>query len=218
MFPPPTFEIQLLQHGRRRIAGVDEAGRGAWAGPLTAAAVILPGAAYGDPRLLAGVTDSKRLSAAVRERLARRIAACAVAVGVAHVTPREIDGLGMAAAGRLAMGRALERLAPAPDHVILDAFPLDDASPFAGRQTALIRADASCLAVAAASICAKVARDRLMRLLSGRYPAYAFERNKGYGTPRHRAALTALGALPVHRYSFAPVRDVRASSRLALAV
>ena len=144
---------------------MDEAGRGAWAGPLTAAAVILPPVAYLDPQLLAGVTDSKRLSPRARERLARLIHARAAAIGVAHTTPQEIDDAGLAAAGRLTMHRALGRLGLDPDHVIVDAFPLDAASPFADRQTAIIRADATCLAVAAASICAKVARDRLMRRL-----------------------------------------------------
>ena len=197
---------------------MDEAGRGAWAGPLTAAAVILPPVAYLDPHLLAGVTDSKRLSPRARERLARLIRVRATAVGVAHASPREIDEAGIAAAGRLTMQRALGRLSPDPDHVIVDAFPLDAASPFADRQTAIIRADATCLAVAAASICAKVARDRLMRRLNRRFPDYAFHRNKGYGTASHRAALEALGPIALHRQSFAPVRQARAAHPLALAV
>lgn len=197
---------------------MDEAGRGAWAGPLTAAAVVLPPVAYLDPHLLAGVTDSKRLSPRARERLARLIRARAAAIGVAHATPREIDHVGIAAAGRLTMHRALGRLGLDPDHVIVDAFPLDADSPFADRQTAVIRADATCLAVAAASICAKVARDRLMRRLNRRFPAYAFDRNKGYGTARHRAALQALGPVALHRQSFAPVRQARAAHTLALAV
>ena len=196
---------------------MDEAGRGAWAGPLTAAAVILPPVAYLDPQLLAGVTDSKRLSPRARERLARLIHARAAAIGVAHSTPQEIDDAGLAAAGRLTMHRALGRLGLDPDHVIVDAFPLDAASPFADRQTAIIRADATCLAVAAASICAKVARDRLMRQLGGSFPGYAFDRNKGYGTARHRAALQALGPIALHRQSFAPVQQARAAHSLALA-
>ena len=197
---------------------MDEAGRGAWAGPLTAAAVILPPVAYLDRQLLAGVTDSKRLSPRARERLARLIHARAAAVGVAHASPREIDAAGIAAAGRLTMHRALGRLGLDPDHVIVDAFPLDAASRFADRQTAVIRADATCLAVAAASICAKVARDRLMRQLSRRFPDYAFHRNKGYGTATHRAALRALGPIALHRQSFAPVREAHAANTLALAV
>ena len=163
------------------------------------------------------MTDSKRLSPRARERLARLIRRRAAAVGVAHATPGEIDDAGIAAAGRLTMQRALERLELNPDHVIVDAFPLDADSRFADRQTAIIRADATCLAVAAASICAKVARDRLMITLAGRFPAYAFDRNKGYGTARHREALDALGPIAVHRQSFAPVRQARAAHPLALA-
>lgn len=197
---------------------MDEAGRGAWAGPLTAAAVILPPVAYLDPQLLAGVTDSKRLSPRARERLARLIHARASAVGVAHATPGEIDEAGISAAGRLTMHRALGRLGLDPDHVIVDAFPLDAASRFADRQTAIIRADATCLAVAAASICAKVARDDLMRRVGRHFPDYAFDRNKGYGTARHRAALQALGPVAIHRQSFAPVRQAHAAHTLALAV
>ena len=150
--------------------------------------------------------------------MARMIRAHAAAIGVAHATPREIDSAGIAAAGRLTMHRALGRLGLEPDHVILDAFPLDSDSPFANRQTAIIRADATCLAVAAASICAKVARDRLMRRLGRRFPDYAFDRNKGYGTVRHRDALQALGPIAVHRRSFAPVRQAHAAHSLALAV
>ncbi len=208
----------MLREGYRLIAGVDEAGRGAWAGPLTAAAVILPPVAYADPRLFAGVADSKQLTPRVRERLARLIHARAAAVGVAHASPREIDESGIAAAGRLTMHRALGRLGLDPDHVIVDAFPLDPASRFADSQTAVIRADATCLAVAAASICAKVARDRLMRQLGRRFPDYAFERNKGYGTARHRSALRSLGPIALHRQSFAPVREAHAAHSLALAV
>ena len=188
---------------------MDEAGRGAWAGPLTASAVILPPVAYSDPRLLWGVTDSKRLSPAARTRWACILHARAIAVGVAHVTPREIDDYGVSAAGRMAMNRALVRLRLDPDHVILDAFALDASSRFADRQTPLIRADATCLAVAAASICAKVARDGLMHQLHRTFPEYGFDRHKGYGTRHHRAALNRLGPLPIHRRSFAPVRNAK---------
>lgn len=201
----------MLGQGCVRIAGVDETGRGAWAGPLTAAAVILPPVAYSDRRLYWGVTDSKQLTPYQRYRWAYRIHKTAMAVGVAHVTPREIDLYGMAAAGRLAMTRALERMRLDPDHVLIDAFPLEEGSRFADRQTALVRADASCLAVAAASICAKTARDRLMQTLHRRFPSYGFDRHKGYGTRAHREALDELGPQSIHRHSFAPVRRARAA-------
>ena len=207
--PTSSHEFHLLQQGNRHIAGVDEAGRGAWAGPLTASAVILPPVAYSDNRLFWGVTDSKRLSPAARTRWADLLHARAIAVGVAHVTPREIDDYGLSAAGRMVMSRALSKLCLDPDHVILDAFALDSSSPFSDRQTPLVRADSTCLAVAAASICAKVARDGLMRQLHRTFPEYGFDRHKGYGTPHHRAALNRLGRLPIHRRSFAPVRNAK---------
>ncbi|HCU72628.1 MAG: ribonuclease HII [Chloroflexi bacterium] len=204
-------ELGLLGQGHVRIAGVDEAGRGAWAGPLTAAAVILPPIAYYDRRLFWGVTDSKKLTPLQRDRWAYQIHKTAMAVGVAHVTPQEIDRYGMAAAGRLAMTRALERMRLDPDHVLVDAFPLEEGNRFADRQTALVRADTSCLAVAAASICAKTARDRLMQVLHRQFPSYGFDRHKGYGTRVHRDVLGELGPQSIHRHSFAPVRHARAA-------
>ena len=201
----------MLGQGRVRIAGVDEAGRGAWAGPLTAAAVILPPIAYRDRRLLWGVTDSKQLTPPQRYRWAYHIHKTAMAVGIAHVTPQEIDHHGMAAAGRLAMTRALERMRLDPDHVLVDAFPLEEGNRFADRQPALVRADTSCLAVAAASICAKTARDRLMQVLHRQFPSYGFDRHKGYGTRVHRDVLGELGPQSIHRHSFAPVRRARAA-------
>ena len=191
----------------RRIAGVDEAGRGAWAGPVTAAAVILPPTAYEDRRLLWGLTDSKQLSAADRQRWSARVHATAVAARVAFASPQLIDRIGVAAASRLAMLRALDALPVAPDHVIVDAFPLPADCRYAGRQDAIVRADATCLAVAAASVCAKVARDELMRRLCGHHPAYGFGRHKGYGTAAHRQALAAEGPSPLHRASFRPVAE-----------
>ena len=205
--PDPSFERGLLARGVRSIAGVDEAGRGAWAGPVVAAAVILPPTVYRDRRLLWGVTDSKRLSAPQRRHWLREIERLAVAIGVSFVAPRTIDARGIAAASRLAMVRALERLPIAPEQVIVDAFPLPPNCGYADRQHALIKADATCLAVASASICAKVARDALMHRLDGAYPNFAFGRHKGYGTPGHREALRRFGPLPVHRRSFRPVAE-----------
>ncbi len=196
---------------------MDEAGRGAWAGPVVAAAVILPPTVYRDRRLLWGVTDSKRLSARERLRWLREIKRLAVAIGVSFVPPRAIDARGVAAASRLAMVRALERLSIAPEQVIVDAFPLPSDCGYADRQHALIKADVSCLAVASASICAKVARDALMHRLDGVYPNFAFGRHKGYGTPAHREALHRFGPLPVHRRSFRPVAERASHVQAALA-
>lgn len=204
-----SYEHALLQRGLRRIAGVDEAGRGAWAGPVTAAAVILPPAAYEDRRLLWGLTDSKQLSAAERRRWRDRVHATAVAARVAFVSSRLIDRIGIAAASRLAMVRALDALPVAPDHVIVDAFPLPADCRYANAQDAIVRADATCLAVAAASVCAKVARDDLMRRLCDQHPAYGFGRHKGYGTAAHREALNTEGPSPLHRASFRPVAECR---------
>ncbi len=200
-------EQALLARGRRAIAGVDEVGRGAWAGPVAAAAVILPHAAYVSRELLWGVTDSKLLSAGEREHWERRIRAVATAVAIAFVPPRVIDRVGIAASSRWAMLAALERLEVAPEHVIVDAFPLPEGSRYGPIHDALVAADRRCLAVAAASICAKVARDRLMRRLHGLFPAYGFASHKGYGTRRHIAQLRTNGPSPLHRKSFTPVRE-----------
>ena len=201
-----------MKRGLRRIAGVDEAGRGAWAGPVTAAAVILPRTAYEDRRLLWGLTDSKQLSAADRRCWSARVHATAIAARVAFASPRLIDRIGIAAASRLAMLRALDALPVAPDHVIVDAFPLPADCRYADRQDAIVRADATCLAVAAASVCAKVARDDLMRRLCVRHPAYGFARHKGYGTAAHRQALAAEGPSPLHRASFRPMAECQRDS------
>jgi len=198
-----------LHRGLRRIAGVDEAGRGAWAGPVTAAAVILPPSVYEDRRLLWGLTDSKQLSAADRRHWSARVHATAIAARVAYASPRLIDRIGIAAASRLAMLRALDALPVPPDHVIVDAFPLPADCRYPNAQDAIVRADATCLAVAAASVCAKVARDELMQRLCLQYPAYGFGRHKGYGTPAHRQALAAEGPSPLHRASFRPVAECR---------
>jgi ribonuclease HII len=207
----------LLGRGLRRIAGVDEVGRGAWAGPVTAAAVILPPTAYADRRLLWGVNDSKRLSPADRVVWDVHIRRIAVALSVASISPREIDAGGIAVAARRAMVRALDGLSVRPEHVLVDAFPLPADCAYADTQDVFVRADAQCLAVAAASICAKVARDRLMRRLHADLPHYGFAAHKGYGTPAHRAALRVLGPTPLHRRSFRPVAEQHARALALLA-
>jgi ribonuclease HII len=160
-----------------------------------------------DPTWLCDLRDSKQLSTVRRGRLTALICAEAqAAVGVGTVT--EIDELGIVPATRLAIRRALAALPEPPDALLLDAFPLPD---WSGAQDAIVKADALCSAVAAASIVAKVARDRMMDGLAVCYPAFGFERNRGYGTAEHLAALAQLGPCPVHRRRFAPVRHVAPS-------
>lgn len=203
-FPDLSFEHRLWQAGIDLIAGVDEAGRGAWAGPVTAAAVILPALDHCDA-LFSYVRDSKQLSAAHRRALEPVIQCHALTWGVGFATNQEIDQVGILPATRLAMHRAIKSLRPAPQHLLLDALFLpEDCTP----QTALIKGDQRSLSIAAASILAKTARDRFMEELGAGETRYAFERNKGYGTRVHQAALALHGPCPVHRFSFAPVKHL----------
>ncbi len=185
------------------MAGLDEAGRGAWAGPVVAAAVILPPEPARLRRHLAGVRDSKALTPAEREALFPEILRVALAVGVGMAGPEEIDAMGIVPATRRAMERALEALGVAPEALIVDALSLPIPLP----QRVLVQADARCLSVAAASIVAKVTRDRWMVEMDRVYPGYGFAGHKGYGTPAHRRALQEHGPSPIHRRSFAPVRS-----------
>ncbi len=200
----PTLEIELAlrAQGQNFVAGLDEAGRGAWAGPVVAAAVILPLDRPDLDRALGGVHDSKQLSPARRAALFDVIRQVAVGIGVGVSAPACIDREGIVPATCRAMMQALARLSPQPQCLILDYLRLA-ASPLP--QIAFPKADAHCLSVAAASIVAKVTRDRLMVQLDGRYPGYGFARHKGYGTGAHRAALARLGPAPIHRLSFAPL-------------
>ncbi len=183
--------------GYSRIAGVDEVGRGALAGPVVAAAVIPR-----TDRTVPGVDDSKRLSAADRERLAELITASSLAVGLAAVSPADIDRVNILEATRLAMRRALAALPVTPDFVVVDAVPLRGLSmPF----LPVIRGDAVCYAVACASIVAKVYRDRLMVAMDEEFPHYGFATHKGYGAPEHLAALAERGPCPEHRLTFKSV-------------
>jgi len=181
---------------------VDEAGRGCWAGPVFAAAVILPPAPAAW-EALAGVRDSKRLSARQREAQFVHIAATALAVGVGRAEAAEIDALGIVPATRLAMRRALAQLAPPAEALVIDALRLPEV---ALPQQAFPYADARSLSVAAAGIVAKVSRDRWMRECAALdFPGYGFAQHKGYGTPQHREALEMLGVCPLHRRTFRPV-------------
>jgi len=181
------------------VAGVDEAGRGPLAGPVCAAAVIL------DPdRAPEGLADSKVLKAEVRERLAREIEAGALAYAVAFASTAEIDALNILNASLLAMRRAVEALHPGPESVLVDGNRCPDGLPCPARS--IVGGDGSVPAISAASILAKVARDRWMQELDARYPGYGFARHKGYPTAAHLEVLRALGPCCEHRRSFGPVR------------
>lgn len=201
---PPTTEYEhvLLAQGHSRIAGIDEAGRGCWAGPVVAAAVVLSQASLACPDLLAGVDDSKQLTAAERERGYVHVLVAADGVGVGIVPAYLIDAYGIVPATRLAMVTALLHLPCAPQALLIDALPLPDLSL---PQAALIKGDARCLSIASASLVAKVTRDRLMRTADLAYPAYGFGAHKGYGTAVHRLALASHGPCPLHRRTFAPL-------------
>lgn len=177
------------------IAGVDEVGRGPLAGPVVACAIIMPPGR----RAIAGVDDSKRLSAESRVRLAARIRSEALALSVAAASVREIDARNIYHATTLAMRRALTRLPIAPHHVLIDGKPIRTLEI---PHTAVVDGDACCYAIACASIVAKVLRDDLMRRLARRYPAYGWEQNAGYATAAHIASLEVAGASPHHRTSF----------------
>lgn len=191
-----------------RVAGVDEAGRGPLAGPVVAAAVVMP------PGIaVPGVDDSKKLSAERREALEERIRSAALAVGVGAASAREIDRLNVRAATALAMQRAVAALPFAPDHLLVDGLPVPELGT--ERQTAVVRGDSLVHSIACASIIAKTVRDRLMHRLALRHPGYGWERNMGYGTDVHRAALRELGPTSHHRLSFAPVQLCLLSTRTA---
>jgi ribonuclease HII len=181
------------------VAGVDEAGRGCLAGPVTAAALLLPAR---PPR---GIDDSKRLTPRQREALMDALVIAGARFAWACAGVGEIDRLNIRQASFLAMRRAIAALPEPPDMVLVDGFEIPRLSL---PQQALIRGDARCLSIAAASIVAKVARDRLMVELDRRYPRYDFARHKGYPTPDHLAALRRFGPSPIHRRSFGPVREV----------
>jgi ribonuclease HII len=192
--PDLSLERELWSAGHGVVAGLDEVGRGAWAGPLTIAAVVVPAAGR-----VNGIRDSKQLTESRREELFDRITAWCAHVSVGHVSPLECDALGMSAAMRLAGWRALDGLGVEVDRILLDGswdFLGDD------RVVTVVRGDASCRSIAAASVVAKVTRDRIMRADAPSYPAFEFERNKGYPSPRHRLALAGYGPTAIHRRSW----------------
>ena len=198
----------IFVDGRAIVAGVDEAGRGPLAGPVVAAAVILD-----DERPIDGLRDSKRLTEARRVELAKAVRRCARAFAVALAEPAEIDGVNILQASLLAMERAVLRLGVKPDLLRVDGqqVPRFDGAEQSFLAEPVVRGDQLVPAISAASILAKVCRDRLMRRWHRRYPHYGFDSNKGYPTPSHLAALSRFGPCPIHRQSFAPVRRAPSS-------
>lgn len=189
-----SFEDKMLQAGYRSVAGVDEAGRGPLAGPVVSAAVILP-----RDFAVNGVNDSKKLTPKKRDLLYDAVMAHALCVGTGIATVHEIDTINILQASLLSMKRAVEILDPQPDHLLIDGkFTIDYSLP----QEAVIKGDAKSISIAAASIIAKVTRDRIMAQLHEQYPRYGFDRHKGYPTAAHRAALLEWGPCPAHRKSF----------------
>ncbi len=194
------YERLARQRGWQRIAGLDEVGRGSLFGPVVAAAVIL-----NPRRRIVGLDDSKKLTPEYRQELAPRIREHALAWAVAEVDASRIDAWNIYQASRQAMTAAFEALAVPPDYLLIDAMYLDVCC----EQQSLVHGDARSVSIAAASILAKVDRDRLMDEWDKVYPQYGFASHKGYGTPQHLEALRTFGPTPQHRYSFAPVREAK---------
>lgn len=192
-----VFEQEARQKGAQYIAGIDEVGRGPLAGPVVAAAVILP-----ENHGIIGLDDSKKLSEAKRLALYEQIQACALAIGVGEVSPKVIDEINIYEASKRAMYAAIEQLTLTPDYLLIDAMKLDVAIP----QEKIIKGDARSVSIAAASIVAKTIRDQQMSDYSQCYPEYDFEHNAGYGTAKHLTALETYGITPIHRKTFAPVK------------
>lgn len=216
MIPNLNFELTFWRDGYRSIAGLDEVGRGALAGPVVAGAVIFPAVPSRTARAwsraekfraIARVNDSKQLNPSLREDLFEPIRACAICCATGAASHEEIDALGIVRASHLAMRRAIEALPSPPDALLIDALVLPELEI---PQQGIIHGDAISLSIAAASVLAKVTRDRMMSDLDTSFPGYDFSRHKGYGTPEHLAALRACGPSPIHRRSFAPLRPVEA--------
>jgi len=212
--PSLRWERRAWEAGKLRVAGVDEAGRGAWAGPLVAAAVIVPA----DPRQRARLTrelnrteaivrDSKLLSAEQRGRVMDVLLTLEVPYSVAVIEVEELDAVGLGVANKLAMCRAIEQLTPEPEHVLVDAFRLES---LPCTHEPIIRGDNTSQAIAMASIVAKLHRDGLMASLDLECPEYGFGAHKGYGTSAHRAAIERYGVSRQHRTSFAPIAELMA--------
>jgi len=189
-----VFESEARKIGYINIAGLDEAGRGPLMGPVVASAVILP-----ENCIIEGLNDSKKLSEQKREELFVVVKECALAIGVGIASHTEIDEINILNATKLAMKRAIDDLGVNPDYLLIDAVKLTDIDI---TQESLIKGDSRSLSIAAASVIAKVTRDRLVSELATEYPGYGFEQHKGYGTQAHYDAIRKLGVTPVHRMSF----------------
>jgi ribonuclease HII len=199
-------ECELWLQGFTRVAGVDEAGRGPLAGPVVAAAVVLPQAwrDAGFDERLRQLNDSKQLTEAQREEFFAILTSHPqICYGIARVDAAVIDRINILQATHRAMNEALAQLQPPPEHVLVDG---NAVKTMRFPQTPLVKGDARSYSIAAASVLAKVTRDRLMREFDQRYPGYGFAEHKGYGTPQHLAALARLGPCPIHRRSFAPIK------------
>jgi ribonuclease HII len=204
---PYRYEGQAWRTGLTRVAGVDEAGRGPLAGPVVAAAAILPAkwAWTGLPDELAGLNDSKQLTPLQREKYFAFLTTCGeVEFATARIDSGQIDEINILQATHRAMNEALAKLRPAPQHALVDGRPV---KTLRFPQTAIVQGDARSYSVAAASVLAKVTRDRLMLEFDRQWPVYGFAAHKGYGTAQHFAALAAHGPCPIHRRSFAPLRQ-----------
>jgi ribonuclease HII len=206
--PSFAIEAQAIDLGDLPVAGIDEAGRGPWAGPVVAAAVVLV-----PQSIPKGLDDSKALSARQRENLLEEITASGAAIGIGVADVDRIDRMNILQASLWAMAQAVGRLPIAPRLALVDGNRLPRLSC---RARAIVGGDATCLSIAAASIVAKVTRDRMMTELAAAHPGYGFEKHKGYGTPEHKAALLRLGVCPQHRRSFRPVQEALGLDRQTL--
>lgn len=193
------YEQDLYNRGYHFIAGVDEVGRGPLAGPVVAAAVILPQDAF-----LPGLNDSKKLTEQKREELFQQITECAISIGIGIIPAKVIDEVNIYQATKQAMKQALLGLSEKPDHLLVDAMEIPIDIP----QTSIIKGDSKSVSIAASSIIAKVTRDRLMVRLSHEYPQFGFEKHMGYGTAYHLDALKKYGVTSEHRRSYAPIREL----------
>ena len=194
-----TYEKECYARGMELIAGVDEVGRGPLAGPVVAAAVILPKACK-----IPGLNDSKKIPKSKHKEIYEAVLQNAIAIGIGVKDNQVIDQVNIYEATKLAMMEAIGQLEPQPQHLLIDAMRLDLPIP----QTSIIKGDANSLSIAAASIVAKVTRDQMMEEFDKEYPGYDFAKNAGYGTAKHLAGLVQLGVTPIHRRSFEPVKSM----------